>query len=369
MGGGTTKVGDPSDKATQRPMLSNETIDANIAGIRRAFVPFLRFGDGATEAVMVNNADWLDRLGYIEFLRDYGVHFTINKMIALEFVRNRLEAEQPLTFLEFNYMLMQSADFLELNRRHGVTLQFGGSEQWGNIVNGVDLIRRIAGRQAFGVTAPLVTTASGAKMGKTVDGAVWLNSDLRSPYDYWQFWRNTEDADVGRFLRLFTDLPLDEIARLEALGGADINAAKKVLADEATTMLHGRDAAEAAAGAARAAFEEGRVSADLPSLEVPRVKLADGILMVGLLADAGLVGSRGEGRRLASGGGVRVNDSPVTDGDRRLNYRGLRRGRLDQARRRQEEDSPDQAGVTASRFRLSRRVGSARYRRNDLTTV
>ena len=206
---------------------------------------------------MVNNADWLDKLGYIEFLREYGVHFTINKMINLEFVKNRLENEQPLTFLEFNYMLMQAADFLELNRRVGCTLQFGGSEQWGNIVNGIDLIRRTEQRQAFGVTAPLVTTASGAKMGKTVDGAVWLNADLRSPYDYWQFWRNTEDGDVGRFLRLFTDLPLDECARLEALGGAEINAAKKVLADEATTMLHGREAAEAAAGAARAAFEEG----------------------------------------------------------------------------------------------------------------
>ncbi len=318
MGGGTTKVGDPSDKTTQRPMLSTAEIDANIAGIRRAFAPFLSFGDGGTGAVMVNNADWLDRLGYIEFLREYGVHFTINKMVNLEFVRNRLDNEQPLTFLEFNYMLMQAADFLELNRRVGCTLQFGGSEQWGNIVNGVDLIRRTEQRQAFGVTAPLVTTTSGAKMGKTVDGAVWLNADLRSPYDYWQFWRNTEDGDVGRFLRLFTDLSMDECARLEALGGAEINAAKKVLADEATAMLHGREAATAAAGASKAAFEEGRVSADLPTLDVPRHTLAEGMLMVGLLESAGLVASRGEGRRMAAGGGIRVNDVAVNDGERRL---------------------------------------------------
>ena len=220
MGGGTTRVGDPSDKAAQRPLLTDEAISANLAGIRRAFAPFLAFGDGPTDAVMVNNADWLDKLGYIEFLRDYGVHFTINRMLALEFVKTRIDNEQPLTFLEFNYMLMQAADFLELNRRHGCILQFGGSEQWGNIVNGIDLIRRVEGREAFGVTAPLVTTASGVKMGKTVDGAVWLNGDMRSPYDYWQFWRNTEDGDVGRFLRLFTDLPLAEIARLEGLGGA-----------------------------------------------------------------------------------------------------------------------------------------------------
>jgi len=316
MGGGTTKVGDPSDKATQRPMLSMETIDANIAGILRAFGPFLKFGDGPTDAMMVNNADWLDRLGYIEFLREYGVHFTINKMIALEFVKNRLENEQALTFLEFNYMLMQAADFLELNRRHGCTLQFGGSEQWGNIVNGIDLIRRTEAKQAFGVTAPLVTTASGVKMGKTVDGAVWLNADLRSPYDYWQFWRNTEDGDVGRFLRLFTDLPLDECARLEMLGGAEINAAKKVLADEATTMLHGREAAEAAAGAARAAFEEGRVSADLPTMEVPRAALEVGVALSILAADAGLAASRSDIRRLAQGGGLKLNDKAETDAQR-----------------------------------------------------
>ncbi len=319
MGGGTTKVGDPSDKATQRPMLTDEVIAENLEGIRRAFAPFLRFGAGPTDAIMVNNADWLEKLGYIEFLRDYGVHFTINRMLTLEFVRNRIENELPLTFLEFNYMLMQSADFLELHRRHGCTLQFGGSEQWGNIVNGIDLIRRIESAEAYGVTAPLVTTASGVKMGKTVDGAVWLNAEMRSPYDYWQFWRNTEDADVGRFLRLFTDLPLDEIARLEALQGAEINEAKKVLANEATTMLHGAEAAEVAAGAARAAFEEGRLSNDLPTIEVARADLEAGIALAALATDAGLAGSRSEARRLAQGGGLRVNDVAENDGQRTIN--------------------------------------------------
>ena len=318
MGGGTTKVGDPSDKATQRPMLTDEVIAENLEGIRRAFAPFLRFGPGPTDAIMVNNADWLEKLGYIEFLRDYGVHFTINRMLTLEFVRNRIENELPLTFLEFNYMLMQSADFLELHRRHGCTLQFGGSEQWGNIVNGIDLIRRIESAEAYGVTAPLVTTASGVKMGKTVDGAVWLNAEMRSPYDYWQFWRNTEDADVGRFLRLFTDLPLDEIARLEALPGAEINEAKKILANEATTMLHGAEAAEVAAGAARAAFEEGRLSNDLPTIEVARADLEAGIALAALATDAGLAGSRSEARRLAQGGGLRVNDVAENDGQRAI---------------------------------------------------
>jgi tyrosyl-tRNA synthetase len=316
MGGGTTKVGDPSDKATQRPMLTDATIAENLAGIRKAFMPFLHFGDGPTEAIMVNNAEWLEKLGYIEFLRDYGVHFTINRMLTLEFVRNRIDNELPLTFLEFNYMLMQSADFLELNRRHGCTLQFGGSEQWGNIVNGIDLIRRVGGGEAFGVTAPLVTTASGVKMGKTVDGAVWLNPDMRSPYDYWQFWRNTEDDDVGRFLRLFTELPLDEIVRLENLVGAEINEAKKVLANEATALLHGLEATVAAAGAARAAFEEGRLSTDLPTVEVARGDLEAGIALATLAADAGLAASRSEARRLAQGGGLRINDVAEIDGQR-----------------------------------------------------
>jgi tyrosyl-tRNA synthetase len=261
---------------------------------------------------MVNNAEWLEKLGYIEFLRDYGVHFTINKMLSLEFVRNRLDNEQPLTFLEFNYMLMQSADFLELNRRYDCTLQFGGSEQWGNIVNGIDLIRRLEARQAFGVTAPLVTTASGVKMGKTVAGAVWLNAEMRSPFDYWQFWRNTEDADVGRFLRLFTDLPLAEIARLEALQGAEINEAKKILADQATTLLHGREAAETAAAASRAAFEEGRLSRDLPTVEVSAAAVA-GMSNTALMIAAGFATSNGDARRQIAGGAFRIDGIKVTD--------------------------------------------------------
>jgi tyrosyl-tRNA synthetase len=318
MGGGTTKVGDPSDKNSQRPLLTDEVINANIASIKRAFMPFLTFGEGPTDALMVNNADWLEKLGYVDFLRDYGVHFTINRMLAFEFVKTRLQNEQPLTFLEFNYMLMQATDFLELNRRYGCRLQFGGSEQWGNIINGIELVRRVEGREVYGLTAPLVTTAAGAKMGKTVDGAVWLNAEMRSPYDYWQFWRNTEDADVGRFLRLFTELPMDEIARLEKLEGAEINDAKKILANEATTLLHGREAAEAAAGAARSAFEEGGMSSDLPTMEVDRDLLGAGVALATLAADAGLASSRSEARRLAQGGGLRVNDVAETDGQRTL---------------------------------------------------
>ena len=316
MGGGTTKVGDPSDKDKQRPLLTDAVIAANIAGIKTAFDPFLRFGPGPNEAIMVNNADWLDKLGYVEFLRDYGVHFTINRMLAFDSVKLRLEREQPLTFLEFNYMLMQATDFLELNRRHGCTLQLGGSDQWGNIINGVELVRRVDARPALGLTTPLLSTASGAKMGKTVSGAVWLNADLLSPYDYWQFWRNTEDGDVGRFLKLFTALPLDEIARLEALQGAEINEAKKVLASEATALLHGPDAAETAAATARSAFEEGRVSADLPTLEVERGLIEAGVPLANLAVDASLAASRGEARRLAQGGGLRVNDKAETDGGR-----------------------------------------------------
>jgi tyrosyl-tRNA synthetase len=318
MGGGTTKVGDPSDKTGQRPLLTDETIAANIAGIQRAFAPFLDFGDGPTGAVMVNNAEWLERLGYIEFLREFGVEFTVNRLLTLEFVKNRIDSGQPLTVLEFNYVLMQAVDFLELHRRYGCALQFGGSEQWGNIVNGIDLIRRRAGAEAFGVTAPLVTTSSGVKMGKTVDGAVWLNAEMRSPYDYWQFWRNTEDADVGRFLKLFTELPLDEIARLSALQGSEINAAKKVLANEATTLLHGAEAAETAAAAAKAAFEEGRLSDDLPTIEVSRAQFEAGVVLAALASDAGLASSRSDARRLAQGGGLRVNDAVETDGQRVL---------------------------------------------------
>ena len=323
MGGGTTKVGDPSGRDATRQLLDEAAIAANIASIHKAFGAYLSFGDDRTDAITVDNAEWLDKLGYVQFLRDYGVHFTLNRMLTFDSVRLRLEREQPLTFLEFNYMLMQAADYLELHRRHGCALQLGGSDQWGNIVNGVELIRRVEGAEAFGFTSPLVTTSSGAKMGKTAQGAVWLNADLRSPYDYWQFWRNTEDADVGRFLKLFTDLPLDEIARLEALAGAEINAAKKVLADAATALLHGHEAAEAAASAARTAFEEGKVSGDLPTMEVARSKLEAGVQLAALVADAGLAASRSDARRLAQGGGLRLNDRAEPDAQRTVTLADL----------------------------------------------
>ncbi|HEY3694836.1 tyrosine--tRNA ligase [Phenylobacterium sp.] len=316
MGGGTTKVGDPTDKDTQRPLLSEAQIQANIDSIKSTFSRFLTFGDGPTDAIMVDNAEWLDQLGYVQFLRDYGVHFTVNRMLSFESVKLRLEREQPLTFLEFNYMLMQATDFLELERRYGCVLQMGGSDQWGNILNGVELIRRVDSRPSFGLTTPLLSTASGQKMGKTVGGAVWLNADMRSPYDYWQFWRNTEDADVGRFLRLFTDLPLDEIAGLEALQGAEINEAKKVLANAAATLLHGAGAAATAAEAARVAFEQGGLSDDLPTYEFPRADLDAGVMLAALIVDAGLAASRSEARRLAQGWGLRVNDKQEADAGR-----------------------------------------------------
>ena len=318
MGGGTTKVGDPTDKDQQRPLLSDAVIAANIAGIQKTFAKFLKFGDGPTDAVMLNNAEWLERFGYVEFLRDYGVHFSVNRMLAFDSVKLRLEREQPMSFLEFNYMLMQATDFVELNRRLGCSLQMGGSDQWGNIIVGVELIRRMEGKQAFGLTTPLLATASGEKMGKSVGGAVWLNADRLSPYDYWQMWRNTEDADVVKFLRLFTDLPMDEIARLERLEGAEINEAKKGLANEATTLLHGAEAAETAAAASKAAFEDGRLSYDLPTFEVSRAELEAGIALAAVVADAGLASSRGEARRLAQGGGLRVNDKVEADGQRTL---------------------------------------------------
>lgn len=316
MGGGTTKVGDPTFKDEARPLLSDEQIASNIAGIKSTFGKFLTFGDGPTDAVMIDNAEWLEKLGYVEFLREFGVHFTINRMLSFESVKLRLEREQPMTFLEFNYMLMQSVDFLELERRFGCVLQMGGSDQWGNIVNGVELIRRVDGKPAFGLTTPLLSTASGQKMGKTVGGAVWLNAEMRSPYDYWQFWRNTEDADVGRFLRLFTDLEADEIAGLEQLQGAQINEAKKRLADEATTLLHGAEAAHTARQAAEKAFEQGALSADLPTVEVARSVLAQGVPLANLAVDAGLAASRSEARRLAQGGGLRLNDKAEADASR-----------------------------------------------------
>ncbi len=326
MGGGTTKVGDPTDKDGQRPLLTHDQIQANIATIRGTFEKFLTFGDGPADAIMVDNDEWLSKFGYVEFLRNYGVHFTVNRMLAFDSVKARLDREQPMTFLEFNYMLMQSVDFLELERRYSCLLQMGGSDQWGNIVNGVELIRRVDQKPAFGLTTPLLSTASGQKMGKTVGGAVWLNADLRSPYDYWQFWRNTEDADVARFMRLFTDLPLDEVERYAAMQGADINEAKKVLANAATTLLHGAEAATTAEAAARAAFEEGALSADLPTHEIPAAELEAGIVLAALAADAGLAGSRGEARRLAQGGGLRVNDKAETDANRTITSADLEGG-------------------------------------------
>jgi tyrosyl-tRNA synthetase len=308
MGGGTTKVGDPSGKDESRQLLSSEAIDANIASIRQVFENFLSFDDGPTGAIMVNNADWLDRLEYIPFLRDVGRHFTINRMLGFDSVRLRLEREQPLTFLEFNYMILQAYDFLELSRRHDCTLQMGGSDQWGNIVNGMELIRRVDGNEAFGLTTPLITTADGAKMGKTARGAVWLNEAQLPHYDYWQFWRNTQDADVGRFLRLFTDLPLDEIGRLEALEGADINAAKEALANAATTLCRGEAAARAAAATARATFAEGGAGSDLPTMTA-----SGPIGIVDALVGLGLAASKGEARRLIAGGGARVDGEVVTD--------------------------------------------------------
>jgi len=316
MGGGTTKVGDPTGKDESRKLLSDADIQANIASIKTVFAKFLTFGDGPTDAVMVDNDEWLSKFGYVEFLRDYGVHFTVNRMLAFDSVKQRLEREQPMTFLEFNYMLMQSVDFLELNRSRQCVLQMGGSDQWGNILNGVELIRRVDQKPAFGLTTPLLATASGAKMGKTAQGAVWLNADMRSPYDYWQFWRNAEDADVGRFLRLFTDLPLDEVARLEALEGAAINDAKKVLADEATTMLHGAEAAMAARDAAEKAFEQGALSADLPTFELAAGDLKAGVPLARLAVVAFLATSNGEARRLAQGGGLRLNDVQEMDANR-----------------------------------------------------
>ena len=313
MGGGTTKVGDPSGRDDVRALLSDADIARNIAGIKRSFDRFLTFGDGPSDAVMVDNSAWLDGLSYIPFLREVGRHFSVNRMLSFDSVKLRLEREQPLSFLEFNYMILQAYDFLELSRRHDCILQMGGSDQWGNIVNGVELARRIDDRALFGLTAPLITTASGAKMGKTAAGAVWLSEERLSPYDYWQFWRNADDADVGRFLRLFTDLPLPEIARLEAPAGAAINDAKIALANEATRLAHGAAAAAAAAETARRTFVEGGVGAELPTVEVPQGELQSGIPAIDLLRRSGLAASNGEARRLIRAGGARVNDAVIRD--------------------------------------------------------
>ncbi len=311
LGGGTTKVGDPSGKDTARRLLSDEEIAANMAGIRKVFEKYVTFGDGPTDALLVDNSEWLDDLQYIPFLRDYGRHFSVNRMLSFESVRLRLEREQPLSFLEFNYMVLQAYDFLELARRCDCVLQMGGSDQWGNIVSGVDLARRVDQRTLHGLTTPLITTASGAKMGKTAEGAVWLDADMLSPYHFWQYWRNTEDADVGRFLRLFTELPLDEIARLEALEGAEINDAKIALANAATALCHGEAAAREAEATARRTFVEGGAGEGLPTTEVRREELAAGVPFIELLARAGLAASKGEARRLVRGGGARLNDRTV----------------------------------------------------------
>lgn len=313
MGGGTTKVGDPSGRDATRALLDDAEIADNMRRIEQVFAKFLTFGDGPTDAVMVNNMEWLEDLNYISFLRDYGRHFSVNRMLGFDSVKLRLEREQPLTFLEFNYMVLQAYDFLELARRSDCVLQMGGSDQWGNIVNGVELGRRADGRELYGLTTPLLTTAAGAKMGKTASGAVWLNADMLSPYDYWQFWRNTDDADVGRFLRLFTDLGLDEITRHEALEGNEINEAKKILADQATRLCHGEDAARAAAETARRTFEDGAAGDQLPTVDLPRAELQSGIPAFEMLRRAGLAASNGEARRLIKGGGGRANDIVITD--------------------------------------------------------
>ncbi|WP_099824148.1 tyrosine--tRNA ligase [Oceaniglobus indicus] len=313
MGGGTTKVGDPSFRADERPLLDAAAIDGNIDGMKQVFAKYLTYGDGATDALMLNNAEWLDNLNYLDFLRDIGRHFSVNRMLAFESVKSRLDREQSLSFLEFNYMILQAYDFLELNRRYGCVLQMGGSDQWGNIINGIDLTRRVLDHQIFGLTSPLLTTSDGRKMGKSADGAVWLNADMRSPYEFWQFWRNTTDADVGRFARLYTELPLDECDRLGALQGSEINAAKIILANEITTLCHGADAARTAEETAREVFEKGGMGDDLPTLTLARAEADPGISIVQLLVRAGLAKTGKEAKRLIAENGARLNDEPLTD--------------------------------------------------------
>ncbi|MEZ5811395.1 MAG: tyrosine--tRNA ligase [Rhizobiaceae bacterium] len=311
MGGGTSMIGDPSFKDEARKLLTPEDIDDNLAGIKKCFSRYLDFDDD--KALMVNNADWLMGINYVEFLRDVGRHFSVNRMLAFDSVKMRLDREQSLSFLEFNYMILQAYDFVELNRRHGCRMQMGGSDQWGNIINGIDLGHRLGTPQLYALTTPLLTTSSGAKMGKTASGAVWLNADMLSPYDFWQYWRNTEDADVERFLKLYTTMPMDEVARLSALAGNEINEAKKVLATEVTALLHGRDAAEEAAETARKTFEEGALAESLPTITVAEAELASGIGVLSLFVSAGLAGSNGEARRHIKGNALKINDETVTD--------------------------------------------------------
>ncbi|MER9336440.1 tyrosine--tRNA ligase [Mesorhizobium sp. M0293] len=317
MGGGTSMIGDPSFKDEARKLLTPQDIDDNLAGIRRNFMPYLKFGSGPNDAIMVNNADWLMEINYVNFLRDVGRHFSVNRMLAFDSVKLRLDREQSLSFLEFNYMILQAYDFVELYKRLGCRLQMGGSDQWGNIINGIDLGHRMENAQLYALTTPLLTTSSGAKMGKSASGAVWLDAEMLSPYEFWQYWRNTEDADVARFLKLYTTLPLDEVARLERLGGSEINEAKKILATEITALLHGRAAAEQASGTARKTFEEGALAESLPTVEVDKAALEAGVGILSLLVTAGLAASNGEARRHVQGGAVRLNDEPVSD-ERRL---------------------------------------------------
>ena len=328
MGAGTTRVGDPSGKDESRQLLTDIAIERNLSTIRTTFARFLDFGDGPGKARMANNADWLLNLNYVDFLREYGRHFSVNRMLSFDSVKLRLEREQNLSFLEFNYMILQAYDFVELSHHFGCRLQMGGSDQWGNIVNGIDLARRTGGPELFALTCPLLTTSSGAKMGKSVNGAVWLNADMLSAYDYWQFWRNTEDGDVGRFLKLFTELPLDEIARLAALDGAERNEAKKVLANEATALAHGREAAEEAAETARRTFEEGEADDNLPTVTLPEAELEAGVGVLALFVAAGLAGSNSEARRQVQGGAARVNDVAVSDPKAEVSVADLADGRI-----------------------------------------
>jgi tyrosyl-tRNA synthetase len=318
MGGGTTKVGDPSFRSEERPLLTPAAIDANIAGLKRVFARYLDYSDAPNGAIMLNNAEWLDNLNYLDFLRDIGRHFSVNRMLSFESVKSRLDREQSLSFLEFNYMILQAYDFLELNRRYGCLLQMGGSDQWGNIVNGIDLTRRVIDREIYGLTTPLLTTSDGRKMGKSAAGAVWLNGEMLSPYEFWQFWRNTTDADVGRFLKIFTELPVEECDRLGALGGAEINAAKVLLANLATGLLHGDEAAAAAEATAREVFEKGGIGDDLPTVRLAPSELADGIGIVQLFVRAGLAASGKDAKRLIAEGGARLNDEPVLDAGLRI---------------------------------------------------
>ena len=313
MGGGTTKVGDPSFRAEERPLLTPAQIDANIAGMKQVFAKYLAYGDGPTDALMLNNAEWLDDLNYLDFLRDIGRHFSVNRMLSFESVKSRLDREQSLSFLEFNYMILQAYDFLELNRRYGCLLQMGGSDQWGNIINGIDLTRRVLDHEIYGLTSPLLTTSDGRKMGKSQGGAIWLNADMLSPYDFWQFWRNTTDADVGRFLKLYTELPIEDCERLGALGGAEINAAKIRLANEVTALCHGADAAAAAEATAREVFERGGIGDELPTLTVTAEEVGTGISIVQLIVRAGLAKSGKDAKRLIAEHGARIDDAPLTD--------------------------------------------------------